>query len=132
MLRINFFLLFVVSLVAASCKISPDSNRNYSDRDRVYKLQLNPSAGSSYYYEITNQSEIKVEVDDKKADNLNKSDIAMYYEFNKDSVGDLMLSITYDKIHLYTKNGDNETDIDADNTGVTLNPMEKMLGALKS
>ena len=38
----------------------------------------------------------------------------------------------YDKIHLYTKKGDTETDLDADNAGLTADPTEKMLGILKS
>ena len=65
-MKIIFYLLPFV-LIAASCKINPDSNRNYTDKNKVYKLNLNPNAGSKYSFEITNESELKMEVDDKES-----------------------------------------------------------------
>ncbi|HEV8284841.1 MAG TPA: DUF6263 family protein [Chitinophagaceae bacterium] len=127
----NFFSVLLAIAILISCKTTPDSNRDYADKSKIYKLQLSPLPGSKYHYDITNQSEIKIELDGKKTNNLTKSDVGVYYDINKDSAGNLLLAMSYDKIHLYSKNRDNETDIDAANADATLNPLEKMLGALK-
>ena len=123
------FLLFLFS----SCKTGADSNRNYDsfNPDKVYKLQLNPTAGSAYHYEITNETEIKVETDDKKIIHLNKTNVGIKYTIDKDSAGNFLLTMLYDTIHLYTRNNDTETELDAANAGFSLNPVEKMLGILK-
>ena len=41
------------------------------------------------------------------------------------------MKMHYDKIHLYSKTGDKETEFDAANPAATLDPTEKMLGFLK-
>src|SRR6266498_2061515 len=110
----HFSMVFLIFFII-SCKINPDSNRNYASKNKIYKIQLTPAIGSKYYYEITNQSKLELEVDGKKVSNLNKTNLGVNYGIIKDSSGNILLTTSYDKIHIYSKNGDNETDIDADN-----------------
>lgn len=105
----------------------------YSDTgNNALKLHFNPRTNTSYYYNINNESEIEVEVEGKDVINLNKSTVGVNYAVDKDSAGNFLLNLHYDKIHLYSKNGDKETEIDAGNAASTNDPMEKMLGALKN
>src|SRR5260370_10375141 len=99
--RFIFNLLLSV-FILSSCKTQPDSVRRYADVDpnKVYKLHLNPAAGSKYEYNITNGSEFKMEVADQKVDNQNKSTVQLSYAIDKDSSGNFLLSIVYDKRHL--------------------------------
>jgi Family of unknown function (DUF6263) len=131
----NKYLLFAILLASVvSCKIRPDSSRLYAEHDenRVYQLRLNPPAGAKYYYDIRNESEIKFEVGDKKIDNLNRTSCGVSYMVSRDSTGSLVLQIQYEKLHVYTKDANGETEMDAANAGTTDDPVEKMLGALTS
>jgi hypothetical protein len=123
-----FFIFFIIS-----CKIQPGSDRRNEDGnpDRVYKLRLNPTTGSTYYYTITNGSEFRMEVDGKKIDKENKSTVAVSYGIDKDSVGDLLLTMVYDKIHFYSKNKDGATDLDAGNAESSQDPVEKLMSIVK-
>lgn len=122
-----------VLLIAVSCKLVPDSNRNYDEYnpDRIYKLQLNPESGSSYYYDISNETEVTLELDKKEVENINKTNVGVIYKVNKDSSGNLIFTTQYDKLTLYSKNGDTETQADASLAATSFNPIEKMLGDLK-
>ena len=120
--------------LAVSCKLQPDSNRNYDDYDenKVYKLQLNPAPGSVYQYEVYNETEIDIDAETKEVHTANKSEVELNYAVGKDSADNFVFKTTYDKIKLYTKNGDTETEADANNATVSIDPVEKMLGILKS
>jgi Family of unknown function (DUF6263) len=128
------YCIFFILVYFLSCKTQPGSDRDYDKFDpaKTYKLQLNPAAGSAYYYDIANESETELEVDDKKTGSLTKTDVGITYKVNKDTVGNFLLTIVYDKVHLYSKNGDIETEADAANATGSLNPVERMLGFLKS
>lgn len=127
------FFVYGVLIFIASCKTQPGLDREYDkfDPNKIYKLQLNPAAGSSYHYDITNESETKVEIEDKKTGNETRTTVGVTFKINKDSAGDFLLNMLYDKVHFYTKSGDTETDADAANAAATLNPVERMLGMLK-
>jgi hypothetical protein len=116
-----------------ACKTQPGSNRHYDDNNpkRVYHLRLSPADGSQYLYSVTRSTEFEMEVDGKKVDNKNRSQMEIAYTINRDSLGDIVLSTVYNKIHLYTKNGDTEQEEDADKAGESTDPVEKMLGILK-
>jgi hypothetical protein len=122
-----FFLFFIVS-----CKIQPGADRNHTSENRIYKLRLNPPAGSQYHFEVSNEVKLNAEIGDKEIDNVKKTEVAINYEINKDSAGNFLLGMTYDKIHLHTKNGDDITDLDAANGASSSDPVERMLGALKA
>lgn len=124
--KLSIFLL----LLFLSCNIMPGADNRFSDTN-TYKLHLNPIIGSQYYYDIQNESDMEMEVDGKKMDSHNKSDIGLHYNVNKDTSNDLLFQIVFDKLHIYLKNGDNETDADAANAYMSLNPIERMLGDMK-
>jgi hypothetical protein len=140
----RFFYIWGIVFLSLSCKNSStyakkqliqnlnDSGENNSIKSNYFKPHLNPTPGSQYYYTISNEYNIEVEANGKKTNSLSKSEVGVTYNVQKDSAGNLLLHIRYDKIHLHTKSGDNETDMDADNAGSTFNPVEKMLGLLKT
>jgi hypothetical protein len=96
------------------------------------KLKVNLVTGTSYHYTITNESETELDANGKTLNNRHRSDFAITYNIQKDSAGNYLLRLHYDKIHLYSKTGDNETELDAANASATMNPIEKMLGVLKA
>jgi hypothetical protein len=129
----RFCLCLFVMVSLAACKTHPDSARYYDDNNpkRVYHLRLNPPAGSQYTYTVTRSTEFEMEADGKKVDNKNRSNIEITYSIGKDSTGDILLNMVYDKIHLYAKNGDAEEEQDADKASGSMDPVEKALGILK-
>lgn len=54
------------------------------------------------------------------------------YAVASDSSGNYLLKISYDNIHVYSKNGDKEIDADAQKANFSSNPTERMLGVLKN
>lgn len=121
-------------MTAVSCKIMPNSDRVFADVDRtkVYRLKLDPAAGSKYHYDISSRSDFNFKAVDKKIDNHSKVNASVDYVINKDSAGDFVIRIQYDKIHVYSKNGDVESDMDAANAAGSVDPVEKLLGELKT
>lgn len=128
----NFILLYLL-FILASCKTQPGSSRNNDslDPNKTYKLQLNPNPGSAYYFDISNDRESKLELEDKKMVTESKNTVGVSYTVSKDSAGNFLMTMVYDKVRLYTKNGDAETVADADHATGSFNPTEKMLGYLK-
>jgi hypothetical protein len=130
-----------IVFLSVSCQMSsrPDkrhagNNENTNgatSESNTYKLHFNPAAGSSYYYTINNESDIELEVSGKEINNRTASNVGVAYDIQKDSAGNIVLNMRYDKIHLYSKNGDKETEMDAANAASTSDPVEKMLGVLK-
>ena len=126
-----FVILLILSEIQA-CKTGPGSDKKYpGGEDMVYELRLSPEMGAEYHYDINNETDYKIEVEEKKVENLNKTSVGIDYSVNKDSAGDFLFSVGYNKVHLYSKNGDKETERDADNAANSIDPAEKMLGFLK-
>jgi hypothetical protein len=135
--------LFGVILLVFSCNTSPNSKKVQKDQNakatdevtdgagNTFKAHLAPTSGSKYVYTISNQSATELEANGKTVNTLHKSDVGITYDVQQDSAGNFVLRLHYDKIHLYTKSGDNETELDASNAAATLDPTEKMLGLLK-
>ena len=122
-----------VIILAISCKSGPGTDKQYAGPKGtdVFQLRLNPADGSQYYYDITNETEFQLEVDDKKVKNLNRTNVGITYDVHKDSAGNFLLSIVYNNIHLYSKSGDKVTDIEATNSAFSTDIAEQMLGSLK-
>ncbi len=129
----KYFLFFLIPAMPA-CKFQLHSDSQYAgrDEDRVYKLKLDPPAGEKYHFDMVSQSDLTMEVNDKKINNKNKTTSGVFYTFNKDSIGDLILDIQYDKIHIYSKQGDTESDVDAMDANNNGDPLEILLGKLKN
>lgn len=127
----KFSYIFWAILSAVSCKLPTDSSSKYAVGN-AFHLQLNPNPGSSYYYDITNHSAIEMEVNNKTIENINKADVGITYSVEKDSSGSYRMQIAYGKLRVYSKNGDQEIEADAQNAGFSINPTEKMLGLVKN
>ena len=120
-------------LITSSCTFLPGSDKRYNENENeVYRLHLNPPDSSKYHFIVSNESKLQMETDDKKVDNINRSTTGINYSIQRDSTGNLQLQMTYDTIHVYSKAGDNEQEMDASNASISINPVEKMLGALKT
>jgi hypothetical protein len=123
---------FLVGILSFSCKIQLGSDRYNANRTgNVYKLQLNPSGDAKYYYNISNESSVKMEVEDKEVDDITKAKVGVEYSVKKDSTGNFLVTIQYDKMHVYLKSGEKESDMDAANAASSIDPVEKMLGIIK-
>jgi Family of unknown function (DUF6263) len=126
---LSLFLCFIVC-----CKTHPNSDRIYDreNQNEVYQLHLNPPAGSSYLYDIANESEFKVELGDKNVNNISKTNVGIIYALDKDTLGNYNVHMHFSKIHIFSKNENGETNLDAENAANSEDPTEKMLGILKN
>lgn len=133
MIKNGLLCFYTVTFLFFTCKMQPGSDRHYADDNpnKVYKLRLNPAAGAVYDYDITNGAEFKMKVDDKEVDNQSKSTAAVSYAIDKDSAGDFVLNIVYNKIHLSSKKKDEETEMDADHNANSSDRVEKLLALMK-
>ena len=98
----------------------------------MISMTPDPVPGSAYQYEVTNETGISIEADQKDVINESRSEVAMNYSIVKDSVVNFIFTTTYDKILIRTKTNDNETVADADKASGSFDPVERMLGILKS
>lgn len=126
-------LLVFLPIVAASCKTGGNSNHSNDNNDpsKIYKLRLNPADGSSYHYDIANETSLKAEIEEKKMESISKTNVGITYTIHKDSAGNFLLGMNYSTIHLYSKKNDEETEFDANTTSSSANEVERMLAILK-
>jgi Family of unknown function (DUF6263) len=131
---VKYIILFLTIATIFSCKIQPGSSRQYADgnENKVYKLVLRPKAGTQFYYDVTNETELQMKVSSRDIDNLSRSHTGVVYTFNRDTAGNLLFDMHYDKVHLYTRNDGVEADLDAAKAPTSDDPTEKALGALLS
>ncbi|MES1225220.1 MAG: DUF6263 family protein, partial [Bacteroidota bacterium] len=80
----------------------------------------------------SNNSSVKIEVDEKKVETINKTNVGINYKINKDSAGHFLVQLQYKKIHVYSKNANTESDIDVADSATSSDPTTKMLALLTS
>lgn len=121
-------------LLVSSCKMLPASDKQFEtiDPHQIYQLRLHPTAGSKYYYDILNETSIKLDAGNNKMNNLNRTTIGVTYAIDTIGSSAFFMTMRYDKIKVYSKTAEVENDMDADNAAFTTNPAEKMLGILKT
>ncbi|HEV2480294.1 MAG TPA: hypothetical protein VGS79_11540 [Puia sp.] len=80
----NKYIGFVLFVCLFSCKIgsNPDRLAAEADPTKVYRLRLDPPAGSKYYYTISSRSDYNFTVEDKKIENLSKVNAGVSYGFS--------------------------------------------------
>jgi hypothetical protein len=100
--------------------------------DPAYHLRLNLAKGSTYHYAVEYETNTDLEVAGKKINILNQSEVGVTYEIDKDSAGNFLFQVHYDRIHIRTKTGDKETEYTVPSSDGTADPMEKMLATLKT
>lgn len=123
-------LLFISFFIFFSCKFLPDADKQYSPGS-AYHLRINPDTDSKYYYDINNESNLDIEADNKKSKISNTATVGMEMNIDKDSVGNFVLGMQYDKIHIKSDNGNGEKELDAANTEFSTDPALTMLGEMK-
>lgn len=126
---------FIISLLflLSSCKVQSGSDHLFSDLEKEsYKLVLNPEPGSQYYFDMVSETNMHIEVEGQEVDNKNRSEMGMFYSVDKDTTGDFKLGVRYDKIKMYVTNNGVASTFDADNGLASHDPVEKMLGVMKS
>ena len=115
-----------------SCKL-PNTDKQYAEPGKnVYQLGLSPNVGSKYYYEISNESDVTMEIDEKEMETLTNSEIGIHFEIDKDTAGNFLFTMSFDKIKVETNKQGVKTVINADNSYISSNPAERMMGVLKS
>jgi hypothetical protein len=107
--------------------------KNYTEK-KAPALQLNkfsPVPGE-YIYDIISDTKTVLEINGKETENTNRTEIGLKYNISKDSSGNIVLALTYDKVKMRLKNGETESTMDAADAGTSIDPVEKMLGFLTS
>lgn len=124
----NFLVICLV--VFTACNFKPGAGRNDASADKILQLKFNPAIGSTYDYDISNEADSKFEVNDNDMENVKKTNFTVSYYINKDTSNNFVISIRFKKIHIYSKENDQETEMDSKNAEGSINPIEKMLGQL--
>lgn len=129
----NSFLntIFFLAILLTSCKMLPGGDKRFTDPNTTFHLGLHPGRGIAYRYDVKNESAVTLDLTDKKQTVENRSDIGITYRL-KDSSGHYLLNMDFDKIHMYSKNGEQVTEMDADAGSAAPDMLEKMLAALKA
>jgi hypothetical protein len=102
-----------------------------SDRSKTYHIRFNPPVGSTYHYELTNETSLTVKGGEKDADLHNVSDMAVNYRIGKDS-DEFVLEMSYDKIHINGRNGDVVREVDAAGAPRASDPASQLVAAMKT
>lgn len=125
-----------IYLISIAVLFACNNGKHHSAGDKKYQLNNMPVPASlsvpvKYYYTITSEITWQVKIDNKKIENKNRSAVGLVYEISKDSAGNKLITVTYDSLHVYTKNNDVETDADASIESTFMNPVEKVLSLMK-
>lgn len=129
--RNNCFLKEIIifcSIIFFSCN---NQNPNASIGGKQNKITPKESRQDRFYLTVNNETTTDFEVDEKKLENINNLDAGLIYENVKDTGDGYLVKITYDKFKINLKTGDNEQELNTENAGSSINPVEKMLGLLK-
>lgn len=121
--------VLLLTIICLACKTGPDGA---ASQKQPFKLTAASIAPGTYRYNITNETEIDIEAEGKDVNTATTSTITVDYTIGKDSANNLFVGVLFQKIKLLTKSGDAETELDADRASNTYNPVEKMLGDVKS
>ncbi|NCU04908.1 MAG: hypothetical protein GXC73_13060 [Chitinophagaceae bacterium] len=131
-MKVRMFIL--ITVVFAACRFVPSDNtksESYLKEGPAFNVLLNPEPGSVYRYTVNNKTDVQITVDDQEVVSKNHSDMSISYNVAKDTAGDFVLSMKYEKIKLRIQKDKEETELDADNASFSMNMLEKMLGGLK-
>lgn len=77
----RYCICFMLVVFMLSC----GNRRNGSSSGKKYQFVLKLSQGQKFYFDLTNEMQNKVAVDDKKIENKSIANIGLIYEVLKDS-----------------------------------------------
>lgn len=127
-MRLSIYTICSVFFIVA-CNNKP---KQHAPTDKPYHLGLHVIGTDTirYNYTITNQTQTALEANGKKINTTNKTTAGLLYAMIKDSSGNIQLTITYNSLQVYSKNNDIEKEMDAANAPNTIDPVERLLGAI--
>ena len=130
--NIRVIKILTIAVFIASCHLIPGSNDSDAKKKLSYHFSLAPTLGVKYQYTVQKETSIKVQFNDLEKNILARVNAAFNLSFKKDSLENHVLTIRYDKIHIYTRINGKGTNIDADNHSNPFNLEENMLHLLKN
>ncbi len=129
----KFCLLLLTCLAFVSCKLPSQkgSDDRIYDPEKVYTLRLNPPDSASYTYEVSNHSETVMDAGGNDITNTSKTDALIRYDLFRDSSGYFRFTMKFERIGLYSKSGEQETEAQVSNGTIPFSPEEQILAALR-
>src|SRR5258705_1386458 len=125
--HINWFCCLVLFNLFA-CKSGDKKNVSVKSPDFL-QFRLSPEFNKIYRYQMLNESEMTEEVNEEKIENNSTLEINIDYSFSKDSLGDFLVKMLYNKFKLSFKLMDAEKELDASKASSSIDPSEKMFAA---
>lgn len=123
--------VFIVSIVLiAACKNNNTVKRDVTKKINPATIVITDSV-ANYLLTVHNEISTQTEVNEKEFFTNSITDMELLYHISKDSLTNKLITITFNKIHIYIKNQDKEEDLDATTGGASFNPTERMISALK-
>ena len=124
-------LFFSSSLCLVTFLFSCKNTGRHSQSGKKYQFGLHLTTGAKYYFNINGETVSKVSVRDKEVESTNQTDVGLIYEVVSSTADSIQIKLTYDQLHFKLKNKDGEKEIDAANSGHTLDNLENQLAAIK-
>ena len=127
-------LIFTLLLFTIACTPgSRQDNINASDESpKTIKLQLNPQIGKKYKYLVTSETESSQEIGGEEIKNNSNVEMNVEYLFQRDSMKNLLVDLTYTKFSLHVKMGEIEKELNAATAATSFDPSEKMFAAFNN
>lgn len=124
------YVLVITIVLIAACKNNNTVKRDITKKINPATIVITDSV-SSYLLTIHNEISTKTEVNENEILTKNIADMELMYNISNDSLSHKLITITFNKIHIYIKNNDKEEDLDATTGASSFNPTERMISAIK-
>ncbi len=123
--------LFILLISTAAYYPHRSSSRLAAAGHAGLPIPFNPQDGSTYQYQLTSKTNLKVSGGVKYIDLHSKFDFVVHYGISKEEKG-YELDMNFDKLHVHASDGKKVTDVDAVETPAASKPMGSLLAALKA
>jgi hypothetical protein len=114
-------------LALASCHTHSDTGGG----KKPNTIRFNPTEGSAYQYKVTNQINMAVIGSESDTDMARKSELDVNFQVSKDD-NEIVLGMTFDRIHLYQRDGQAVAEIDNSGGPAGSKPLVQLLRDLKT
>jgi hypothetical protein len=124
MLKLLFYLVFCFTIWA--CNGDTAVTQSLGQAGEGWTLKFQPREDKSYQYVVINESEVQMipyTVDVKAVTYKNRSEAAVVCQFKKDSNGNYLLQMRYDRMRLIYPGPKGETELDSERSGVSSDPL---------
>ncbi len=133
-MKIAFF-LFAINVFVISCHSLKNEDIRNSDpdipRNQVFDYSFSVKTAAKYYIENISETDIELEIDDKKIERSSKLESAIILEPLQDS-SNILIRVSYEKIIITTQDQEgDEVIVDADHATKAFNTVDNILGIIK-